>query len=289
MDITVNSGGVGHMDLSGGASNLTINGFADYIVTSEFDDVLEVSGEGGMISLGDGNNSATVDGYVATLPEYGIVVQGGEGIDTLDFFNFTAGITFSLDESGRWQNVGAADPLDEKLADVFGYVSETSVENLVGSQYDDKLTGDKGDNVIEGQKGRDSLFGGSGADTLDGGKGKDRLYGGGGDDLIYGGIGFDLLEGGKGDDTLNGGENNDVLRGAQGADVFEFELNSGVDRIKDFEDGSDLIRLISTGGFAGLSIYDQGSDLRIDHDGGSIILDDLAGLVLTSADFEFIV
>ncbi len=40
--------------------------------------------------------------------------------------------------------------------------SDSSIENLRGSNFGDKLTGDNNDNVLEG---------GSGADTLDGGKG----------------------------------------------------------------------------------------------------------------------
>ena len=42
-----------------------------------------------------------------------------------------------------------------------------SIEDIVGSAYDDVLTGDAGDN---------SLWGGAGGDTLDGGMGYDTVF-----------------------------------------------------------------------------------------------------------------
>jgi serralysin len=47
--------------------------------------------------------------------------------------------------------------------------------------------------------------------------------------------GNDLLNGGKGDDTMVGG---------QGADTFVLRKGPDVDRIVDFEDGIDKLRLL---------------------------------------------
>ena len=40
-----------------------------------------------------------------------------------------------------------------------------SIENLIGSAFDDKLTGDSNNNVLEGGAGKDQLNGGNGVDT----------------------------------------------------------------------------------------------------------------------------
>ena len=65
--------------------------------------------------------------------------------------------------------------------------------------------------------------------------------------------------------------------------------DSGTDRITDFEQGSDLIRLTAQpGGFASLTIEDRNAHLAITHDGGTVVLEHLAGTTLTEADFTFL-
>ena len=65
--------------------------------------------------------------------------------------------------------------------------------------------------------------------------------------------------------------------------------NSGTDRVLDFQDGIDKLRIADhTGGFAGLAISDTDSALRVVHDGGTILLNGLSGVTLTAADFEFV-
>lgn len=70
----------------------------------------------------------------------------------------------------------------------------TNIQNLIGSNGNDKLTGDVNANKLEG---------GAGNDTLDGGAGDDQLYGGDGDDLLIGNLGDDLLDGGAGNNTAS--------------------------------------------------------------------------------------
>ena len=50
-----------------------------------------------------------------------------------------------------------------------------SIENLIGSNYNDTLIGDTGANVINGGLGNDTLIGGLGNDTLIGGAGSDTF------------------------------------------------------------------------------------------------------------------
>ena len=56
-----------------------------------------------------------------------------------------------------------------------------------------------------------------------------------------GGGGRDRLFGGDGDDHLDGGPGRDKLIGGAGADTFIFRSNSNLDRVLDFEIGTDVV------------------------------------------------
>lgn len=109
---------------------------------------------------------------------------------------------------------------------------------------------------IRGTNGADVLVGTSGADRIRGDNGNDVLKGRGGNDRLEGDDGSDVLRGGGGADELDGGKGSDVLTGGTGADVFRFGNNEGSDRITDFADGIDLIKLSAPGiaSFADLDI-----------------------------------
>ena len=85
--------------------------------------------------------------------------------------------------------------------------------------------------------------GGDGDDVLIAGRGADALEGGAGGDTLKGQGGADRLSGQDGDDRLDGGSGRDVLVGDRGSDTFVFGKGSGKDRILDFEDDVDVIRL----------------------------------------------
>jgi Ca2+-binding RTX toxin-like protein len=232
----------------------------------------------------------------------GEIINGGEGVDHVSYAEATSGVTVYVEFSGR--DVGGGCGADHFI----------SVEDLTGSDFDDRLIGDDignfiygetGDDVIKGKdgndflsgqdgadrlfagEGNDTLDGGAGADTLfgdagtdaiaggadndflyggrdndtlygeagddrlkgnlnddllDGGTGKDTLFGGGGQDTLLGDEGDDHLLGENGNDRLDGGAGDDVLYGGGGQDVFVYNL-TGLDKIRDFEDGVDQIDL----------------------------------------------
>lgn len=109
-------------------------------------------------------------------------LDGGAGEDAASYQNATTGLEAYLVRNGP--NTG------EAVGDTY-----TSIENLIGSNYNDGLYGDDGDN---------KLYGGAGDDTLYGwGKGNDWLYGGAGVDNVIGGAGIDHMDGGDGIDTLS--------------------------------------------------------------------------------------
>jgi Ca2+-binding RTX toxin-like protein len=106
----------------------------------------------------------------------------------------------------------------------------TSIENLIGTNFNDTLTGNAANNVLSGLAGNDTLLGGGGNDQLIGGTGNDRLDGGTGVDTasystVTDGVTVDLKlsgsqnTGGAGIDTLVNVENligsnfNDTLFG----------------------------------------------------------------------------
>jgi hypothetical protein len=58
-----------------------------------------------------------------------------------------------------------------------------SVENAIGSNFDDTITGSSDANELSGKSGTDTLDGGAGSDTLDGGTGADAMSGGADNDI----------------------------------------------------------------------------------------------------------
>ena len=137
-----------------------------------------------------------------------------------------------------------------------------SIENLTGSEGNDRLIGDAGANRLLGDSGDDVLRGGAGADHLDGGPGCDtvsyygstvgvivtvewtswyerggdaegdtlgsieNITGSQGNDTLSGGDGVNVLAGWGGDDFLVGGPGADRLDGGIGADTVSYFISS---------------------------------------------------------------
>lgn len=117
------------------------------------------------------------------------VLTGGAGIDATSYHNSDGPVRVVLfDRVGRF---GDAD------GDRFG-----SIENIIGSPFNDEIFGDNAANELYGQQGADNLYGNTGNDYIDGGIGDDKLYGQDGNDTLFGDLGVDLLYGGQGADTF---------------------------------------------------------------------------------------
>src|SRR5690606_28640844 len=125
-----------------------------------------------------------------------------------------------------------------------------SIENLIGSDFDDTLRGNTKDNVITGGLGRDYIHGGGGVDTASyadatGGvrvdlsrvtyqdtisAGRDRLVsienlvGSAYADTLIGNEESNTLNGGAGDDILRGLAGNDTLNGGAGFDIASYSV-----------------------------------------------------------------
>ena len=138
---------------------------------------------------------------------------------------------------------------------------------------------------------RDSVIDGSGGATrsvLAGLDGSDALYGFGASDRLYGGTGNDLLSGGKGGDLLVGGAGRDAMTGGSGGDVFVFNPRDGIDRITDFAEGVDVIRITAASRMGDLQFTRVGADVQIDFRTIHILVEDITIAQLRQIDnFQF--
>ncbi|MFT3953282.1 MAG: calcium-binding protein [Piscinibacter sp.] len=149
-------------------------------------------------------------------------LDGGAGADTLD--GGAGDDSFVVDSVNDLVIEHVSGGIDT-VRSALGHVLEDNVERLV-------LTGSG--NV--GGTGNDL------ANVISGNAGANRLLGGGGIDRIDGGAGADLLAGGTRNDILTGGTGNDRF-------LFSSALSSvhNVDRITDFEHGSDQLLAVADG------------------------------------------
>ena len=110
------------------------------------------------------------------------MIVGGAGFDVVDYSaSASAGMNIYMDGSYGTGGDAAGDRL-------------FNVEEVIGSNQDDRITGNDNGDLILGGAGNDSLTGGAGADTLQGGTGNDVIITGLGADQVDGGAGFDIVD-----------------------------------------------------------------------------------------------
>lgn len=155
------------------------------------------------VASGHGDDSLTAvhgvhgSAYADTIVGDGTTntLVGGEGDDSMDGGDGNDFVAFETASGPVMVDLGMG------IASGEGADTLTSIENAIGSAFDDTLHGTEKGNRLSGGGGNDAVSGGAGRDVLEGGAGNDTIDGGEGDDTIDGGRGVDAVDGGGGADT----------------------------------------------------------------------------------------
>lgn len=239
--LTVAASSTGNDYLDGGAGNDTLN-------AAGTDDILD-GGAGTDTLNGNAGNDILRGGAGADM------LNGGAGIDTADYSTSAVAVTVSLSsDPSRTSRGSGGDAAGDTLSSIENLTGSDGEDRLTGNRLDNQLVGNAGEDILRGMDGNDVIIGDgmvdvdmdgvpddenmdgvpdgvdedqSGADDLlDGGFGNDRLYGGGGNDTLIGGFGNDVLHGGHGVDLLTAGDGDDVLDGGAGNDTLLASLGN---------------------------------------------------------------
>lgn len=200
-----------------GAGTDTVSGFEN-VTGSAYNDTLTGNSSANVIEGGAGNDT----------------INGSGGTDTLSYASAVSAITVNL-STATGQNTGGA-----------GTDTISSMENVIGSSYNDNLTGT------------------SSANTMIGGSGNDTISAGGGADFLYGGAGTDTLTGSTGGDafifeaaTALGAS--DTITDFSTAQVDKLDVSDILDGYDPLSDAiSDFIRITDNGTHSFLSVDADG-------------------------------
>ncbi len=263
-------GGNGNDKLVGNGGNDTLYGGAgnDSIVAGFGNDYIDAGVGNDNINAGDGDN----DIYAGAGNDR---VVSGAGEDLIH-----------ADDGNDNVTAGAGDDTVYAGAGNDRVTGDAGNDWLYGEAGKDNLIGGDGDDILDGGSDADNLSGGLGNDTYyvdtlkdrvveKAGEGEDTVVssfsyslaklvnvenltlsgdadinatGNAGDNVLVGNSGDNVLDGLAGNDILVGGLGADTLIGGAGNDTFVFDNLGvgGIDTIKDFISGSDLLQLDST-------------------------------------------
>lgn len=205
-------------------------------------------------------------------------------------------------ETGSTENVIIGGEGDDNLRDLSNSNDSEGSDTIRGQGGDDRINTGAGDDEGYGDDGDDTIIGGEGSDSLHGGEDNDFLNGEEGRDLLVGGLGDDILIGdtatgnasSSGSDSFYGGLGADSLINTEVAsstrtDIFYYRSRDessdafGVDTIRDFQSGEDLIDITGLGftAFVGTGLANT-TELRL-----TDVNTDLGFATLISGDGSF--
>ncbi|MFN7643332.1 MAG: beta strand repeat-containing protein, partial [Burkholderiales bacterium] len=221
--VQVDLGLTGAQISTGDAGGNTLSNIEN-LTGSAFADVLRGDGGVNTLTAGDGNDLLEGRGGADTL-------DGSAGTDTASYANSASGVTVYLN--------GAAGVGGDASGDVL-----TSIENVIGSGFDDVLVGNSSANVIDGGAGSDTASyvnstvgvtvdlslataqtsaGDAAGDVL---QNIENLSGSGLNDVLTGEAGANVVSGGVGNDVIEGRGGADTLDGGAGTDTASYANSS---------------------------------------------------------------
>ena len=233
----------------------------------------QLFGDYGNDTLNGGNGNDVLDGGPGAD-----VLRGGAGIDTVINSSDAAVLLDLVRGTGGFGDTmtGIENLTSGKGNDTL--IGDQGANRLDGGAGRDRLEGGAGGDVLIGGQGIDTMVGGTGSDTYwvdatgdriieQAAQGTDVLRGSISIDLVqiagansnietviltgtaglraYGDKGNDNLVGNAGANALSGRTGNDKLTGGAGADTFVFGNKYQQDRILDFQDDIDQIRILN--------------------------------------------
>ncbi|EAN2945072.1 hypothetical protein AII34_21045 [Salmonella enterica] len=199
-----------------------------------------------VLNLGGGDDVVSM-GYGKTI------VNGGEGTDIVDYSKMENGGAEFVSINGESGNY-----LVSRGVDGNAYVEEVNTYTTnVGKrtekiEYRDVVLKNSSYQVTDelysvenvlGTNWNDIFKGGSQSDVFYGGRGNDVINGNDGNDQLFGGEGKDIINGGDGDDVLSGGQHDDMLNGGLGNDFYLFSRGDGYDSITESGGTNDMLIL----------------------------------------------
>lgn len=203
-------------DLVGGSGNDTLTGNAssNHIQGGLGDDKLSGGVNAGACTSdadildGEAGNDIFDQGAAA---DCGDVMNGGAGVDRVDYQARTADLKISLDTAAN-DGDDAVSEKDNVKADVEIVISGSGNDTITGSPNTDIIHGGPGNDVINAGGGNDTISGDTGNDTLNGEAGDDTFAESGTD------AEYTVAElAGAGDDVINGGTHD-----AMGVDTADY-------------------------------------------------------------------
>lgn len=165
-------GGDGHDSLFGG-------GGADKLFGEKGIDLLD-GRQGNDVMFGGADNDTIADGSLAGYGDD--LIDGEGGTDHVTYAGHQSAVQIKLDVSNKSGALGKGE-----VDSIF------HVEQVTGTDYDDKIWGNNSANLIFAGKGNDVVYGQGGDDMIFGQEGNDQLYGGLGKDVLIGNVGNDLF------------------------------------------------------------------------------------------------
>lgn len=171
------------------------------LIGSAYNDVLTGNGGDNSFTGGSGND----------------FIDGGIGTDTASYSTASSAVRVNLNIQTAQNTLGA------------GSDTLISIENVIGSAYNDTITGNGSDNLIDGGAGNDTLDGGAGTDIVNYTNASSAVTvnlslttaqntGGAGIDTLKN---FESINGSAFNDTLTGNDANNVILGGAGDDVID--------------------------------------------------------------------